>query len=146
MSFDDDQAMDWGSEIENEGNAFTVLAEDAECTFRVTELEKSRSENKQCPMAVLHLELTAIDGTGKTTLKDYMILHRTAEWKLCEFFIAIGQRQHGQRLVPNWGKVVGATGRCTVTVEPWKNNPEKFSNKIKKYLEPTEDVGEVSFG
>jgi len=146
MSFDDTDAMDWDSPVENEGNAFTVLAEDAECNFVVKELEKSRSENKQCPMAILHLELTAVDGSGKAKLKDYMILHRSAEWKLCEFFIAIGQRQHGQRVVPNWGKVVGATGRCTVTVEPWKNNPDKFSNKIKKYLEPAADAQEVSFG
>lgn len=145
----ENDALDWGSEIENEGSSFVVIPEDTECTYQVLSMEKGYSERSKCPQAILELEVTAIDGSGKARVKDYLTLNRKSEWKLCEFFISNGQRKHGERIAPNWAKVPGCTGRCTVTVEPWQSNPDRFNNKIKKYLEPAEDAAsaeEPSFG
>lgn len=141
----DNEALDWDSPIENEGQNFTVLPEDTECTYKVLSMEKGHSDRGNCPQAILELELTAVDGSGKTIVRDYLTLNRKSEWKLCEFFISNGQRKHGERIAPNWARVTGCTGRCTVTVEPWKNNPDRVSNKVKKYLEPA-DAEDVSFG
>ena len=142
-------ALDWDTPIENEGTPFIVLPADTECTYVVLSMEKGHSERSQCPQAILELEVTAIDGSGKTRIKDYLTLNRKSEWKLCEFFVSNGQRKHGERISPNWAKVPGCTGRCTVTVEPWQSNPDKFNNKIKKYLDPVDDAAggeEPSFG
>ena len=134
------EAMDWTTPIENEGTSFVVLQEDTECTYVVVSMEKGRSEKQNCPQAVLELDVTAVDGSGKVRIKDYLTLNRKSEWKLCEFFVSNGQRKHGERIAPNWAKVPGCTGRCTVSVEPWLNNPDRFNNKIKKYLDPAEDA------
>lgn len=132
-------ALDWTTPIENEGSSFLVLPEGTECTFKVLSMEKGYSERSQCPQAILEMDVTAIDGSGTARVKDYLTLNRKSEWKLCEFFVSNGQRKHGERIAPNWAKVPGCTGRCTVSVEPWKNNPDKFNNKIKNYLDPVED-------
>ena len=132
-------ALDWTTPIENEGSSFLVLPEGTECTYEVLTMEKGYSERSQCPQAILEVEVTAIDGSGKARVKDYLTLNRKSEWKLCEFFVSNGQRKHGERIAPNWAKVPGCTGRCTISVEPWKNNPDKFNNKIKNYLDPVED-------
>lgn len=131
-------ALDWTTPIENEGSSFLVLPEGTECTFKVLSMEKGYSERSQCPQAILEMDVTAIDGSGTARVKDYLTLNRKSEWKLCEFFVSNGQRKHGERISPNWAKVPGCTGRCTVSVEPWKNNPDKFNNKIKNYLDPIE--------
>lgn len=134
-------ALDWGTPIENEGTSFVVIPENTECTYKVLSMEKVYSERSQCPQAILELEVTAIDGSGVARFRDYLTLNRKSEWKLCEFFISNGQRKHGERITPNWNKVPGCTGRCTVGVKPWANNPDRFSNEIKKYLEPVESAG-----
>jgi hypothetical protein len=145
------EALDWDTPIENEGTSFVVIPENTECTYTVLSMEKGHSERSNCPQAILEIEVVAIDGSGKAWVKDYLTLNRKSEWKLCEFFISNGQRKHGERIAPNWTKVPGCTGRCTVSVEPWQSNPDKFNNKIKKYLEPAEDqvpadAEEPSFG
>jgi hypothetical protein len=112
------EALDWNTPIENEGTLFVVLPENTECTYVVVSMEKGYSERSQCPQA----------------------LNRKSEWKLCEFFVSNGQRKHGERIAPNWAKVPGCTGRCTVSVEAWKTDPDKFNNKIKKYLDPADDT------
>ena len=136
----DNETLGWDSEIENEGSSFVVIPNDTECRFEALSMEKGRSERSNCPQAILELEVTAIDGSGKARVKDYLTLNRKSEWKLCEFFVSNGQRKHGERIAPNWAKVPGCTGRCTVSVEPWLNNPDRFNNKIKKYLDPAEDA------
>lgn len=150
-------AMTWDDTIEHDSDQFSVLPEGTECEFVVTEMEKSYSENKQCPMAVLQIRATALDGSGKTTIRENLVLHRDSEWRLCSFFAAIGHRKHGERLKPNWNRVKGAAGRCVLSVERWKKREDPkdqdkwtgLSNRIKKYLEPVTAEGggeEPSFG
>lgn len=143
------EALDWDTPIENEGTPFVLLPDNTECTYVVLSMEKGHSERSNCPQAILDMEVTAIDGSGKARVKDYLTLNRKSEWKLCEFFVSNGQRKHGERIAPNWAKVPGCTGRCTVSIECWQSNPERFNNRIKKYLDPVEgqaDGEEPSFG
>ena len=140
--------LGWDSEIENEGNDFVIFPDDTECECEVIAFDKGAAASG-APMA--KLKILCVAEAGRTTVEDNIALQRNCEWKLCEFFTAIGQRRHGQRIVPDWTKVMGARFRARLSKEPWRNNPDRFSNKIKKYLEPVspsapEAAEEVSFG
>ena len=128
--------LDWDSEISHD-NEFTILPE-GDYTFTVKKFERARHNGSAklppCNKAVLTLEVT--DGVKKTTIEHNLFLHQKTEGMLCEFFTAIGQRKHGEKLRMNWPAVMGATGRCKVYVDKWqgKDGQPKESNKIKKFI------------
>ena len=105
-----------------------VLLPEGKYDFEVTGFERQRytpganSRMPACPMALLKLRVSSELGTA--TVEERLYLHSSAEWKLCQFFTAIGQRSRGERLVPNWRAVLGAKGRCEVTVRQW-TDPER---------------------
>lgn len=144
--------FDWDSPIENDGeSSYTVLPEGT-YDFEVTGFERQRytpganSKVPACPMALL--KIRAGSGTQSTTLEERLYLHSSFEWKLCQFFTAIGQRKHGQRLVPNWKEVLGARGRCELSVRDWtdRNGNTRKSNQVRAYLEPEDKPAANPYG
>ena len=135
----DGQEMGWNSPIEDDGEERTLL-EEGDYPFEVIKFERSRSQGKgrlpACNMAVLTLRVGS--GSETTTVTDNLLLHSSLEWKLSQFFRSIGQKKHGEKLVPNWNNVVGARGRCRVYVDEFTGNDgtAKKNNKIRKYLDP----------
>lgn len=134
----DDKALGWDSPVEEDGNSFTTLPDNTECVFKVERLEKVRTADGKKPMAKLELICTGTKDEGTTYVRENLVLSTKAAWKLGEFFRAIGQRKHGQSVVPKWDRVVGASGRCVVTVEEWtgRDGDKRKSNKVKRYLDP----------
>jgi hypothetical protein len=112
----------WDDAIEND-STFTLLPE-GDYSFTVTKFERARHNGSEklppCNKAVLTIELT--DGKQKATIEHNIFLHSKCEGMLCEFFTAIGQRRHGEKLVPRWNQVIGATGTCKVGIRTWQNN------------------------
>lgn len=141
----------WDAQVENDGNAFVVLEENTVCDCTVIGFEPKQTKSG-APMAVLRIDCVAPE--GRTIVEEHLVVNQpNCEWKLCEFFKALGWRKHGELLNINratWDSVVGAKCRATVSKEPWLSNPNRFSNKIKKYLEPEQTTPasgeEVSFG
>ena len=129
----------WDGEIEHDGSGF-VLLEKGEYPFRVVKLERKRFEGSAklpaCNSAALTIEVG--DADTATTLIHNLYLHQRTEGLLCAFFRAIGQRQHGEKFRMDWGKVVGATGRCKVGVRDWKgkDGETRQSNQIEHFLDP----------
>ena len=127
----------WDDAIENDGPEYTLLPE-GEVTFKVTGIERKRYSGGDklppCNMAELKVELIADDGK-RAIVTERLYLHSRMEGKLCSFFTAIGQRKHGERLVPRWNAVVGSTGRCKIGVREY--NGRQY-NDIKSYIEPPE--------
>lgn len=66
---------------------------------------------------------------------------------MSSFFIAIGQKKHGEPLKMNWNSAVGARGKCKVYIDKWTSNNgnEMQSNKIRRFLEPTENTPQAKF-
>jgi len=131
------KALSWESPIANDGSIFTLLPEDTECDFEVTELQKTRDNKRNCPCAKVKLSLNS--DVGRTTVTENLSLHTDLEWKLAQFFTALGMRKHGESLVPDWNRVPGKRGRCTVSVgDPWTGDDGKVrqSNHVKRFLEP----------
>ena len=132
MSTNDD-FLSWDGKIENE-SGFSLLPE-GEYTFTVIGWEKTNSNKTGAPMAVVTL---AVDHEGaQAQFKDYLVLSRAAEWKLCAFFRAIGLKKSGEPFIMDWNKAEGRKGRAKIKVEGYtKQNGDKGeSNKIGEYLE-----------
>lgn len=138
----------WEDSIEKESD-FTLLTE-GEYDFTVKSFTRGRHAGSDklppCNKAILSLEVT--NGTDTTTIEHNLFLHSKCEGMLSAFFISIGQKKHGEPLKMNWNAVVGAKGRCKVYVDTWKNNKDgrdMQSNKIKKFLEPSESTSSTTF-
>lgn len=131
-----DRDMGWDEEILEESN-YTVLP-DGDYDFIVKSLERGIHEPKEggkipaCKKATLSIELSNSAG-DKTTIEHRMFLCKSQEWKLSEFFLAIGQKKHGEPLKPAWAAVVGTRGKCKVGKREY--NGDTY-NEIKKFYDP----------
>lgn len=129
----------WDGAIEHDSEFQFQLLPEGDYNFTVMKFERGRHNGSQklpaCNKAILTLKLS--NGQYETTIEHNLFLHSKCEGLLCEFFTAIGQRSHGQRLVPRWNEVVGSTGTCKVTIRDWTGNDGtiKQSNDIKKFYE-----------
>ena len=145
-----EKEFNWDDTIENEGSEFVLLPE-GKYRFTVKKFERSRSSGKgkipACNMAILTLHVTSPDSNQSATIEESLLLHTKMEWKLCQFFLAIGQKKHDEPLRMNWSAVTGSSGWCEVKIESWTGNDgkERQSNRIARYIDPSDapaNVGE----
>lgn len=131
--------LNWDSEIQNDGGINYITLPEGDYEFEVTNLEKGEHRGSAkippCPKATL--ELTFATKQGISVVKENLFLDESAEWKLCQFFRCIGQREHGQRYKMNWDKVVGARGRAHIYVEEWTGDDGAAhkNNRVKTFLD-----------
>lgn len=136
-----DRAFDWGDTIEND-SSFTLLPEGT-YPFTVVKFERGEHAGSDkippCKKAVLTIELDG-GALGTTEITENLFLHSKQEWKLCQFFTAIGQRKKGEQMRMNWQAVPGAKGWAEVIVNKYKNKngEDRQNNRIDKYLDPAE--------
>lgn len=144
-----DRPLDWDSEIDQDGGTFTTLPDGTQVVFTVAKLEKTRTKDGAKPMAVMEMDCESVDGRGRTKFTERLVLSTACAWKLGQFFVCIGQREHGSSIKPDWNAVEGAQGRATLAVRAWttKEGEPRTSNEIKQFLDPEpEATGEPSFG
>lgn len=145
----DGYELGWDAEIENEGQDF-VVAEDGDYDFTVTGFERARFAGSKkmppCNQAKLSIKLDMPNGEN-CIIKHNLFLHTKTEWKLCEFFTAIGQRKHGQRVSMNWNAVNGARGRCKVSKRSFvsKDGKTLWTNDIDKFYDPAENGSDLPY-
>lgn len=134
----DNRALDWNDTITQE-NEFELLPEGT-YNFTVESMERGRYDGSEkmsaCPMANLTISITdPVSGkTGKVF--DSLYLNAKAEWRLSQFFTAIGQKKKGEPLAMNWNAVPGSTGRLELSINKYtdKNGNQKENNRVDKYL------------
>lgn len=140
-----DRELNWDDIIENDGSDWELLPE-GDYEFTVTGFTRGRYEGgpKIGPCNKADLELSLAGPNGPVTLHRNLYLHSKNEGMLCQFFTAIGQRKRGEQLKMDWSKVVGAHGRCKVTVRVFikRDGSEGQSNDIKRFYAPDE-AGEM---
>ncbi|NCC51354.1 MAG: DUF669 domain-containing protein [Spartobacteria bacterium] len=143
----ENEAFGWDDEVE-EGSGFVLLPE-GPARFTVTKFERARKAMGKlgtCNVAMLTLECTSEDTGDKATVTCNLPLHRVVQFKIFQFFTAIGQRKHGDgAFVPNWAEVPGASGRCEISTREWvgKDGAKKESNDVSKFLEGPSAAGDV---
>jgi len=134
-----DRELGWEDQIENDGPDFETFPE-GDYEFEVVGFERGRHAGSEkmppCNKATVSIRIKG--AAGQTTIKHNLFLHTKTEGLLCAFFMGIGQRKHGERLVMNWNTVVGSTGKCKVGIRKFKNDKgeELTFNEIKKFYEP----------
>lgn len=143
-----DRELGWDDQIENDGGPYEVLPE-GDYSFQVEKFERARHPGSDkippCNKAVLTLSVT--DGTHSGTVMVNLFLYTKFEWKLCQFFTAIGQRKHGEAIRMNWNNVPGATGVCRVKIRKWTGNDgkQRDGNEVDTFYAP-EDAPVVGNG
>ena len=144
-------ALSWDSQITKE-SSFTLL-DAGEYEFKVVKMERGQYQPSEkssirdvSPQAELHIKIFGGE-QGNTTVIERLILHTKTEFKISEFFIAIGQKQPGQPLTPNWNYVVGATGRCEIEVNEYtkKDGNQSKNNRITRFLEPSQQPAQAGW-
>lgn len=138
-----DREFTWDDTIEKEDSGFTLLPAGV-YRFTVEKFERGRSSGKgkipACNMALLTLRVSDVAGKNSAAIEDSLLLHTKMEWKLCQFFLSIGQKKHDEPLRMNWQTVPGSSGWCEVKVESWTGNDgkERQSNRIARYIDPAD--------
>ena len=134
--------LDWDSEIEQESRTYITLPEGT-YPFRVESFERGLydggSKIPKCKMATLNIRLDGGE-LGIASVTERLYLHSTMEWKLSEFFAAIGLKRKGERVTMNWNAVPGAVGMAEVEVNTYTNKEgkERKNNRVTKFL-PAEE-------
>ena len=134
-----DKALSWDDEISLESE-FELLPA-GEYDFYVDSIEKGHFGGSEkmspCPQASLTIIVKKADGK-ETKIFDTLYLNTKAEWKLSQFFIAIGQKKKGEPFRMNGAKVPGAHGRLSLVINEYKdkNGNLKKNNRVEKYLVP----------
>ena len=135
MSDTFERELGWEDEIEKESE-YTLLPE-GDYDFTIISFERGRHNGSEklppCNKATVKIQIESPNGS--TVISHNLFLHTITEGMLSAFFIAIGQKRHGESIRMNWNKVVGAKGRCKVGVKTWDG---KQYNEIKKFYEPAE--------
>lgn len=134
-----DKALSWDDEITTESEFELLPAGDYD--FYVDSIEKGRFSGSEkmspCPQANLTIIVKKTDGK-EAKVFDTLYLNTKAEWRLSQFFVAIGQKKKGEPFVMNWRQVPGAHGRLSLSVNEYtdKNGNKRQNNRVDRYLAP----------
>ena len=133
----DAHEIGWGDQIVADDGEFLLLDE-GDYDFTVTAFERGRfpgsAKIPACNKAVLTLTVQTQKGEANT--KYDLILWSSLEWKISEFFRAIGQKKSGEAFVPRWNEVVGSKGRAHFKPRKYlKNGEERQVNDISKFYD-----------
>lgn len=125
--------LGWDDTIVKDDSDYEPVPEgDYDFTIEKYERARSKGEGKlpACNMAIVYFRIEDRDRT--VVIRENFVLHSSLEWKLSELFCGIGLKKKGEELRMNWNQVTGATGRCRVSLDVDKNDPNKKYNHIKK--------------
>ena len=129
--------LDWDDEISIDGGAL-ILLDEGDYDFTVTAFDATGIEIAklpECKKVTLTLCVETPEGSANTYYD--MILWSSLEWKICEFFLAIGQKKHGEPFRPRWNEVVGSTGRARFKPRKYtnRNGEEKTVNDVVRFYD-----------
>lgn len=130
-----ERELGWDEEITQDAQEFIIL-QPGEYDFTVGSFERARFAGSDkmppCNMAVVFLDV--IDPTtGQTvSVRNQFFLHTRTEWRISQFFTALGLKKKGEPMVPKWNEIVGKTGKCII--ENTTHNGKPY-NGVKEFLD-----------
>jgi hypothetical protein len=142
----DNRIMDWNDTIQDDGREFIILPE-GDYYFTVTDFERARfpgsAKIPACNKATLSLDID--NDKGIATARVDLILYRTLEWRIASFFRSIGMKKHGEQVVMDWTKVVGARGKAHIKPRSYtgKNGEERQANNVENFIDCDDPKGLV---
>jgi hypothetical protein len=133
-----DLLIDWDDTIETDGQEF-ILLPDGEYNYKVTNFERGRFPGgpkvPACNKAIITLQVETPEGIA--IVKFDLLLYRTLEWRISDFFRSIGQKKHGEKLTMDWNKVIGARGRAYFKQRSYTTQygDERKTNDVDKFID-----------
>lgn len=125
----------WDDEIKEE-TSFVLLPE-GDYMFTIKKFEKARFEGSEklsaCNKAVVTFTVQTPDGRTTEITENYL-LHKKMEWKLSEFFAAVGMKKKDEPVKMCWTpELIGKQGVCKIVVHKYKkDNEDRQTNRIDK--------------
>ena len=132
-------AYDWNDTIQNDGSDFRLLPLGI-YPFTVKKMERGYYNGganiPPCPRAELTLHVGI--GADATDVPENLLLDDSLEWKLCQFFLAIGDRKHGEALQMDWDAVEGKSGWLEIEHRTWtgRDGEDRESNQVARFIDP----------
>lgn len=127
-------SLGWEDEIEQDSQ-FVELPE-GDYDFSVDHYERAEFNGSDkippCHQANVFLNILLPDG-NTVQVRDTLILHTKMEWKLSSFFASIGLKKKGERVQMKWNQIAGRKGRCKISLDPDKSNPDRKYNHVRTY-------------
>ncbi|MGN0902406.1 MAG: hypothetical protein ACI4M9_03900, partial [Succinivibrio sp.] len=133
----------WDDDIEKDGNEF-ILLDEGEYEFTISKFERGRfpgsAKIPACNKAILTLVIESEQGRAVVTAD--LIMYSSMEWKLSQFLRSIGLKKEGEKVRVKWDQLVGRKGRCLIKHRTYtnKNNEEKQTNDVEKFLDAKDSV------
>lgn len=140
MSDVNNEVFDWDDEIEDDGGSLEAVPA-GKYDFTVDSFERAHYDGgekiPECHMAIIGFKLT--DGTHTGYSTERFFLCRSQEWKLSSLFKACGLKETGKKVRPQWDKLLGSTGRCSVGIREYNGNDYNFIKSFYAAKEMKED-------
>ncbi len=129
--------LDWNASIEDDSDGYALL-EPGDYNAVIRFFERAHFDGSErlppCDMAVLTLAVDTEDGPREVRARLYLC--KRMEWRLSEFFRAIGRKKHGQRLRMSWEGLVGLPLRVHIGIRTYpKDGEERRTNAVTKFLD-----------
>ena len=133
----------WHDAIEKDSEERTLVPEGA-YNARILWVEKGEFQGSAklsaCPKAIITMMLDT--GDTPVPITTTLLLHRRLEWKLKEFFRAVGLAKPGEAYVMDWENLGGAKLRVHVSKNTYTDRyeEERVSNQVDKFYDYNENV------
>jgi hypothetical protein len=151
---EEDKGFGWDDPIDPtiEGKRNPLLP-DGKAKFVVIKIERKREEYGTFGtqnVAHVHMSVASLVDLDMepAEMEEKLCLHQDLQWKITQFFTAIGQRKHGNqgKFVPNWKLAEDeGSGECMMKSRKYipkrgKNQGKELTvNNIDRYLDPAEE-------
>lgn len=143
MEMNSGRILGWDETFVDEGSSKKyIVLEKGDYPFVVRDFKrgtyKGSAKIPQCPCAEVTLEVQTKNGTAE--VKYNMPLYSTMQWKIANFFLAVGMRKHEDPVVMDFNGAIGRHGCGAFYNRPWTGNDgkEKFSNEVDELYEYNE--------
>lgn len=148
---DNNEFLSWDGAFTAEESQFTLLPEGT-YPFTITKMERKvyTGNSTKIPNGAPYAEVTCkVDGgqLGSTIVTERLYLMKSFQWKLTQFFKAIGQPVViGQAFQPNWNTVIGSNGTAKVIQHSYisRDGQERVNNSIESFEDPQKVQGQAA--
>lgn len=128
-----DGAMGWNDTITAEAKEYTLLPVGTyQFIIKDNFVRSKTSGNGKLPVCNKADITLTINYEGKEVkVTTSLILHKSLEWKISQFFECIGMKQKGVPFRPDWNGIIGKTG--TVKISHREYNDAIYNN-VKEFV------------
>nr|DAM41634.1 MAG TPA: Protein of unknown function (DUF669) [Caudoviricetes sp.] len=128
-----DGAMGWDDTITAEAKEYTLLPVGTyQFIIKDNFVRSKTSGNGKLPVCNKADITLTINYEGKEVkVTTSLILHKSLEWKISQFFECIGMKQKGVPFRPDWNGIIGKTG--TVKISHREYNDAIYNN-VKEFV------------